>query len=118
MVRPFSSRLTRTTRLNLDLLEDRTTPASFQGLGLLPGGTGSEALLISANGLVVCGAVLDSGSNSQAFRWTENGGMVAIPGIAGGQFHNYADGISADGSVIFGLDQFYGRAFRWTEPGG
>jgi probable HAF family extracellular repeat protein len=104
--------------LRLTRLEDRTVPASFQGLGFLPGDNFSSAAGVSADGSVVVGSSSDNLS-SRAFRWTAAGGMVdlgTLPGAAGGQ----ANDCSADGSVIVGSTSStgYGQAWRWTAASG
>jgi len=90
--------------------------ASFQGLGVLPGGEYiSYAYGVSGDGSVAVGY---SGSiHHQAFRWTPEGGMVNL-----GTVYAYtAYGASSNGSVIVG-DGYLGgpsrQAFRWTVDGG
>ena len=58
---------------------------SFQGLGFLPGYTGSNATGISADGTVVVGTSIGPNS-SQAFRWTAVGGMVGLGFVPGDSF--------------------------------
>jgi len=102
------------------------TPYSFSGLGDLPGGNfSSQASGISADGSVVVGFGSSSSSRvAEAFRWTEEGGMVGLGDLPGGQFRSSAYGISADGSVVVGVGNLTGsgsapsEAFRWTESGG
>ncbi len=57
---------------------------------------------------------------SQAFRWTESGGMVGLGDLPGGDSYSDASDVSADGSVIVGRSNSVngGEAFRWTESGG
>jgi probable HAF family extracellular repeat protein len=95
-------------------------PASFQGLGyLLGGGESSSADGISADGSVVVG-YSDSASGNQAFRWTNDGGMVGLGDLPGGNFGSGATGVSADGSVVVGSGASVSgtEAFRWTIVGG
>lgn len=90
--------------------------ASLTPLGDLPGGPfTSDASGVSSDGSVVVGS-----SNSQAFRWTRDGGMVGLGDLAGGGFFSWANGVSADGSVIVGSGvSAYGQeAFRWTSGDG
>jgi uncharacterized membrane protein len=81
----------------------------FQGIGNLLG-TGGEsvALGVSGDGSVVVGWT-DSASGQQAYRWTQDGGLVAI----GAEFARAA---SYDGSVIVGSTG--SSAFRWTASQG
>ena len=100
----------------LELLEDRTAPASFQGLGSIK----SQAFGVSADGSVVVG-IAPTASGAQAFRWTAGGGMVGL-GSLPGRDSSQAHGVSADGSVVVGVSwggRRYGvEAFRWTSGGG
>lgn len=75
----------------------------FFPLGDLPGGaTTSAAYGVSADGNVVVGFA-STASGTVAFRWTEVGGMVALPGLTGGSSTSaIAYAVSADGSVIVG----------------
>jgi len=73
----------------------------FFPLGDLPGGaTNSAAYGVSADGQVVVGSA-SSASGTVAFRWTEAGGMVALPVLAGGTSAT-AYAASSDGSLIVG----------------
>jgi probable HAF family extracellular repeat protein len=111
-------------RLTIERLEDRTAPASFQGLGDLPFGLfRSEAYALSADGSVVVGASNTSFTpipRDDPFRWTQSTGILSL----GPSFSplSAAYGVSADGSVIVGgpvfLPQFGVVAFRWTESTG
>jgi probable HAF family extracellular repeat protein len=88
-------------------------------LGTLPGGYGSYAFGVSADGSVVVGWAANAAGLPRAFRWTEAGGMQDLGTLGGGE--SRAFGVSADGSVVVGwarkaADQ--NRAFRWTEAGG
>jgi probable HAF family extracellular repeat protein len=70
-----------------------TSPASaeamFMGLGDLPGGfVTSEALAVSADGLVIVGRSR-SASGIEAFRW-ENGVMTGLGDLPGGRFQSSA----------------------------
>ena len=92
--------------------------ASFQGLGDLPGGTvASHANGISADGLTVVGAS-QGGVNdyTEAFRWTQAGGMVGLGFLRQGTYSLALDA-SGDGSVVIGYSGIgFGRlsAFRWA----
>jgi probable HAF family extracellular repeat protein len=110
----------RAARLQLLGLEDRIAPASFQGLGDLPGGDfGSAALGVSADASVVVGYGTVS-SGAEAFRWTAGGGMVGLGDLPGGSFWSNAVGASADGSVVvgWGTGSSGDEAFQWTAGGG
>src|SRR5262245_27089410 len=71
---------------------------SFLGLGHLPGGVSSSAGGVSADGSVVVG-----GSDGQAFRWTEAGGMVGLGDIPGGLVQSSGAAVSGDGSAVVGF---------------
>ena len=91
----------------------------FFPLGELTGGkVNSSASAVSANGNVVVG---ESGSTNgtEAFRWTQAGGMVGLGDLAGGVFESVAKGVSADGSVVVGTSKssLGTEAFRWTSTG-
>ncbi len=106
------------------------------GIGVLPGDTFSNALDVSADGLVVVGsstlAVPDPddpdvilSSTSQAFRWTA--GPITGLGTLAGDTSSIAFATSADGAVVVGEssrvtgvdpdtdeDIIVSQAFRWT----
>ncbi len=111
----------------------RWTPSGgMVSLGDLPGGGfQSSAYGVSADGSVVVGDSFSGifgfdGYQSQAFRWTESGGMVGLGNFPGGMLFNYATDVSADGSVvvgdsfsdIFNFYEYESQAFRWTASGG
>lgn len=75
----------------------------------------SAAHDVSDQGRVVVGqSQTDKGS--QAFRWTQATGMVALVGTLAQREPSVACGVSADGKVIVGSQ---GKvAFRWTEEHG
>ena len=76
---------------------------AFQGLGDLPGGRGSHANAVSADGSVVVGFGYDSSAAQHAIRWTQADGMqIMFPGGFGFDFTSNAFGISADGLTIGG----------------
>jgi probable HAF family extracellular repeat protein len=89
------------------------------GLGVLPGGSFSEAVGVSADGSVIAG-ISGSPRGNQAFRWTAATGMVGLGALPGGQFFSAASGISADGSVVVGASRSAQgiEAFRWTAATG
>ena len=87
------------------------------GLGYLEGGNGnSAATAITPDGQTIVGHS-DSPLGLQAYRWTEQEGMVGLGDLSGGYFHSEATGVSADGSVIIGnSDSEHATmgAFVWT----
>src|SRR5262245_40371532 len=89
-------------------------PASFTGLGTLPGWSGSRVSAVSADGAT---AAVDLVSNSgwQAARWSAAGGLVAIP-LRSGATVSWSIAMSADGSVIIGSDD--NGNWRWSASGG
>src|SRR5437660_10580757 len=98
----YSRRPVSKIRPALQRLEDRMTPATFQGLGDLPGGSGfSDARAVSPDGSVVVGGS-NSSSGYEAFRWTQTGGMIGLGDLPGPPFYSYAFGVSAYGSVVVG----------------
>jgi probable HAF family extracellular repeat protein len=89
-------------------------------IGLLSGGTQSNAYAITPDGSVVVG--YSYGTDQRAVRWTQAGGMVSLGTLNGGTFST-AQAVNADGSVVVGTtaDGAAGnldRAFRWTQGGG
>ncbi len=75
---------------------------SFTPLGDLPGGlTNSAAYGVSSDGQVVVGSSSASTSGVSAFMWTEAGGLVALPTLAGGA-SSTAYAVSTDGLVVVG----------------
>lgn len=108
--------------------------AYFQGLGDLPGGLGSGASLISADGSVVVGSSLTEdvpgyGWAVETFRWTESEGMVALLGFHRDNWYDapcvtfcglLPKAVSADGSILVGMHGLANRneAFRWTASDG
>lgn len=108
-----------------------TQPGGMVGLGDLPGGSDfSFAVGASADGSVVAGngnVVFDPlgiGFRSEAFRWTQAGGIVGLGDLPGGEIHSFATCVSADGNVVVGAGNLNdvtgqgGEAFRWTQAGG
>ena len=117
----------------------RWTPdGGMIGLGSLPWMSGigpdrgTNAHAASADGSVVVGfgALVHQGGwrTSEAFRWTKDHGMVGVGQPLDLSFtsFNYANDVSADGSVVVGSvlvppDGVFGRTsepFRWTAEGG
>ena len=101
---------------------------SFEGLGVLPGGSVSLGFGINADGSVVVGRGNSANfSSEESFRWTQSGGMVGL-GVIAGTTQSSASGVNADGLVVVGgstnngsaspTTGFFGEAFRWTQSGG
>jgi hypothetical protein len=91
------------------LLVSGAHAAEFIPLGDLEGGGfGSSASGVSSDGSVVVGRANNS-TDSEAYRWTAETGMVVLNWIPGGWYHEVT-GVSADGSAVAG----YGR----SEEGG
>jgi probable HAF family extracellular repeat protein len=88
---------------------------SFDGLGLLPGGTFSLTYGVSAGGTVVVGYGNTSGNTSRGFRWTRTGGLQVLGALPGGSA-TLGLAVSADGAVCAGQGQstFGWRACRWA----
>ena len=97
--------------------------ASFQGLGVVPGGGShqrSHAEGVSADGSVAVGIILNPSVGTRAFRWTEACGMVNIGEFPGRNNIIGARAVSADGSVLAGWGSSLSghEAYRWTQSGG
>ena len=76
----------------------------------------SGAVAVNADGSVIVGtARVTSSGMDQAYRWTQAGGMVLIPYLAGGTFSSVSD-VSADGNKVVGMSSSTGgnRAFLWN----
>lgn len=87
--------------------------------GDLPGGAVAGLVEgVSADGSVWVGAS-ESDAGQQAFRWTRETGMVALPDLPGGIVGSFANGVSADGKIVVGYS--YGaegrQAVMWTDSG-
>lgn len=90
----------------------------FRGLGDLPGGP-FEATVegMSPDGRYIVGMANAPGpGNREAYRWSEDSGMVYL-GIPPGNQYSLATAVSADGSVVAGYGAF-GSGFRWTAETG
>src|SRR5262249_21120537 len=107
-------------RLGCLRLEDRTIPASFQGLGFLPGSTNNSYVTgLSTNGSVAVGNSYVNGSGDRAFPWAKGTGMVDLGLLPGGLYAD-ATGVSGDGSIVVGYCYVgsHLRAFSWTATTG
>lgn len=95
--------------LKVEPLEARALlSASFQELTPPPGHGSFSATAISADGSIVVGSAGYGYSDSDAFRWTNAGGMARL-GPRG------AVDVSADGSVV--LVSAYTGNYLWTATG-
>lgn len=102
----------------------RADAARFIDLGTIggPATNFSEATAVSADGLVIVGNFgrSDSEETREAFRWTEQTGMVGL-GQLNGSSYSFAHGVSADGSIIVGHvgpSNPVGIPFIWTQQTG
>ncbi len=96
------------------------TASVVTGLGDLPGGAfSSRALATSPGGETIVGAGA-SAPGQEAFRWTEQLGMIGMGDLPGGEFESVATGVSQGGAVIVGSGHStMGReAFFWTAARG
>jgi probable HAF family extracellular repeat protein len=93
------------------------SPAGATSLGDIPGGSGSFATAVNADGSVVVGEASLAVGGAEAFRWTAQTGMVAI---GSPNFPSTVSGVSADGSVVVGSTwaNSTGAALRWTASTG
>ena len=95
-----------------------TQSTGLVGLGDLPGGIfSSTATGASADGSVVVGVGNSdpTAGTEEAFRWTQDGGIQGL-GFLAGQSKSYAEGVSADGTLIVGNSG--GIATLWTASTG
>ena len=94
--------------------------AFFQGLGDLPGGSfSSVAYRVSSDGSVIVGRS-NSANGYEAFRWTQQTGMVGLGDLPEGDFDSVAYGVSSDGSVVVGTGSSDNgnEAFIWNSAQG
>jgi probable HAF family extracellular repeat protein len=98
--------------------------ASFTGVGVLPNDATSIVEAVSADGIVVVGTSFSNEESeafeSEAFRWTRQGGMEGLGDLPGGVFQSFGQGVSADGAVVVGQGSSASgdEAFRWSEGSG
>jgi probable HAF family extracellular repeat protein len=97
---------------------------NLSSVGPLPHGImQSLAQGISADGTVIVGEMRGA-DRSEAFRWTQSGGVVGLGDLTGDapndRFNSIASDVSANGSVVVGVGTAnnLSRAFRWTSGGG
>lgn len=109
--------------LTVALLTLTSARAAFQGLGFLSDARFSDASAISADGSTVVGSSATVGTDDEiflsSFRWTAAEGMIALPKTGSDVPASYATALSADGSVIVGLEVQAGgastQAFIWKD---
>lgn len=103
----------------LGAINASAAPATFTGLGDLPGGAfSSNGYALSANGRVVVGTGT-SDVSFEAFRWTAETGIVGLGRLPVVEQDSFGFATSADGSVAVGHSgNVSGEAFRWTAAGG
>lgn len=87
--------------------------ATFNGIGILPGGTASSVRGISADGSTAVGTS-NTGGNDLPVRWNAATNLRALPTL--GNQGGLARQVSADGNVVTGISS--SRAYRWTNTGG
>ncbi len=125
-VNSFGSAVTGISYLGLSFTSPRgfrwTSTGGMEDLGTL-GGSYSDGVAISSDGLVVVGtSTLPGDTANHAYRWTSAALMQDLGDLGGG--YSWAGGVSVDGSVVTGWSiedfEFGGgrRAFRWTSAGG
>jgi probable HAF family extracellular repeat protein len=88
------------------------------GLGTVPsGGSVGYSLNISADSTVIVGYD-QSDNGTEAFRWTQETGMVSLGTLAVGEsyYGQLYISTSADGSIIVGAST--NQAFHWTQKTG
>jgi probable HAF family extracellular repeat protein len=96
-----------------------TKEQGIQNLGTLSGAGRSMAFGVSADGAVITG-MATSNRGVEAFRWTEEGGMLGLGGLPGELVQSIPSDLSADGSSIVGQTAKGrgGTPFRWTQAEG
>jgi probable HAF family extracellular repeat protein len=100
-----------------------TEHAGLQFLGTIPGGTNSAPFGVNADGSVVVGFA-NTATESHAFIWTEDTGMVSLRDYLigrgvdiNGWILEIATAISADGGTIVGQGLFNGSPRAWMVSG-
>ncbi|MDX2131634.1 MAG: hypothetical protein SFY69_06255 [Planctomycetota bacterium] len=98
----------------------RVGDAALQMLGFLPGYATTQTMGLSGDGEIVVGRATPFSSDAvgQAFRWTEETGLVGLGYTRPDHFYSEAAAISRDGNTIVGHSRGgsgQGEAFVWTE---
>jgi uncharacterized membrane protein len=97
---------------------------SFRALGDLEGGGEfSEPYAATADGNLCVGRAQSAASGAErfeAFRWTEDDGLVGLGDLDGGEFESWALGVSDDGLTVvgFGTTAQGQEAMIWTQAAG
>ena len=90
-----------------------TSGGGMVGLGDLPGGGSTATPTASApTARSIVGYSTTPPPAREAFRWTSGGGMVGLGDLPGGAFNSEAYGVSADGSVVVGVQRLRLRPAR------
>ena len=89
-------------------------------LGDLPGGVFESRIIFHSGSSTVVAGRSRSANGVEAFRWTEEEGMVGLGDLPGGGFGSAATAITPDGSTIVGTSRSTDgqETFRWTEAEG
>ena len=100
-----------------------TKPGGLEGLRYPVGKEQSEAIAASEDGSAIAGTVRGfMGTAPQAARWSESAGWEILTGDGETVATIQSRGISADGNVVVGAAQFFGKTLRegflWTPGGG
>jgi uncharacterized membrane protein len=109
-----------------------TAATGMVKLALPPHANDAFASRVSADGLTIVGTAgfpPPQGSidvQTEALRWTQVTGMVALGDLAGGRIRSTANDVSADGSVVVGSGETFfqdgvgatNEAFYWTPDTG
>jgi probable HAF family extracellular repeat protein len=74
---------------------------TITSIGILPGGTWSSAIAISADGTTIAGRSEIAGADQRGIRWTAQGGLQDL-GTLPGTGLSESNAINGDGSVIVG----------------
>ncbi|QKK08074.1 MAG: hypothetical protein HND58_07735 [Planctomycetota bacterium] len=92
-------------------------------IGALPTHQESNAAGVSATGTWIVGESVRQNEYTEAFRWSEDTGMIGLGDLPGGDRSSIARAVSRDGRVVVGgasteLDgKSVGAPFRWTPEG-
>jgi len=93
-----------------------TPPADPVEIADLPGGaTRVRALAIAGNGKTVVGWSSSINGDSEAFRWTMEGGTVALGDLPTGYFQSEATGCNTTGDFVFGTGNIMHNSMRRTQ---
>ena len=89
-------------------------------LGDLPGGPfESRGQGLSADGTTAVGRSVGE-NGTEAFRWTQQTGMVGLGDLPGNSFYSEARSVSQNGSIIVGFSHSFNgyEAFTWSQATG